>query len=429
MEEAAVFNRAGIAHHAAGRYEDALREYQKAIDLKPDHCEVFYNMGLSLLALHRMDQAQSAFDAILKIIPLNVPARYQLGKISFLKRDYQIAVDHFSIARQQNPDLFELYLNLGHCYLELNEPHEAEKYYQAALLFETDEAQVCFNLGVAAEAQSAWQRAMGYYQDALKYHPDYFEACNNIAVMMLRSQNLPQALAHFKRALAMKPGSAALQYIVDMISQDKRLEAAPTEYVKQLFDSYADLFEQHVRESLNYQIPEVLLSVFEKEKPSAKHLSVLDLGCGTGLCGPLFAPFAQKLVGVDLSENMLSLAAQKKVYDELISDDMNHFLEGKFSAFDLILAADVFVYVGRLETIFSLVSEALKPGGHFLFSVEASWSDKEFVSHSSGRFSHSQPYVQFLAQQQGLKIIEVQQVVSREQRGQPVFAFVFLLRK
>ena len=50
----------------------------------------------------------------------------------------------------------------------------------------------------------------------------------------------------------------------------------------------------------------------------SKQLDVLDAGCGTGLCGPLLAPYARRLIGVDLSEGMLALAKEKHVYDALI---------------------------------------------------------------------------------------------------------------
>ena len=55
----------------------------------------------------------------------------------------------------------------------------------------------------------------------------------------------------------------------------------------------------------------------------AHRLDVLDAGCGTGLCGALVAPFARRLLGVDLSEGMLAHAMEKSVYHELFKAKLN----------------------------------------------------------------------------------------------------------
>jgi predicted TPR repeat methyltransferase len=56
------------------------------------------------------------------------------------------------------------------------------------------------------------------------------------------------------------------------------------------------------------------------------HFDVLDAGCGTGLCGAILAPFARRLVGVDLSEGMLAHAKAKNVYHELVKAELGGLL-------------------------------------------------------------------------------------------------------
>ena len=55
-----------------------------------------------------------------------------------------------------------------------------------------------------------------------------------------------------------------------------------------------------------HQVTEAVLT----EDPRTTY-RILDLGCGTGLCGPLFKPMASTLIGIDLSEKMIAQAAQK----------------------------------------------------------------------------------------------------------------------
>ena len=81
-------------------------------------------------------------------------------------------------------------------------------------------------------------------------------------------------------------------------------------------------------ERLSYRAPALVAAMLEDSglEPS-KRLDVLDAGCGTGLCGPLVAPYARRLVGVDLSEGMLAHAKEKNVYDALMKAELTDYLQ------------------------------------------------------------------------------------------------------
>ena len=97
---------------------------------------------------------------------------------------------------------------------------------------------------------------------------------------------------------------------------------------------------------------------------------MLDAGCGTGLCGPLLAPYARRLVGVDLSEGMLALAKEKNVYDALMKSELTDYLRDHAAAFDVIVSADTLVYFGDLEDVLAAAAGALRPNGLFIFTLE-----------------------------------------------------------
>ena len=78
---------------------------------------------------------------------------------------------------------------------------------------------------------------------------------------------------------------------------------------------------------LSYRAPALVAAMLEDSGVEAsKSLDVLDAGCGTGLCGPLMAPYARRLVGVDLSAGMLAQAKEKNVYDELFKVELTAYL-------------------------------------------------------------------------------------------------------
>ena len=108
----------------------------------------------------------------------------------------------------------------------------------------------------------------------------------------------------------------------------------------------------------------------DSDVEASKSLDVLDAGCGTGLCGPLIAPYARRLVGVDLSARMLAQARARNVYDELFKGELTAYLRDSAGAFDVIVSADTLVYFGPLEDVVAAAADALRPGGRLIFTVE-----------------------------------------------------------
>jgi len=142
--------------------------------------------------------------------------------------------------------------------------------------------------------------------------------------------------------------------------------------VEELFDDYAEQFDDHLINMLHYQAPELLRLAIGREMDADEAAwDVMDLGCGTGFCGLLFRDLATNLTGVDLSEGMLEQARKREFYDELRQGDITQALADCEHAYDLIIAADVFIYVGDLSGIVDACARALRPGGRFAFTMEA----------------------------------------------------------
>ena len=173
---------------------------------------------------------------------------------------------------------------------------------------------------------------------------------------------------------------------------------APAAYVAGLFDSYADEFDSHLVGALRYQAHRQLVDQLVATcGGGARFRSALDLGCGTGLCGPLVRPMAARLTGVDLSARMIEKARSLGVYDRLEQGDIIEFLDGSEDRWDLVLAADVFIYVGDLEPVFARLERAMAEGV-FCFSVESLEGDGAGLRLlPSLRYAHSEAYLERLA--------------------------------
>ena len=175
--------------------------------------------------------------------------------------------------------------------------------------------------------------------------------------------------------------------------------------VEELFDEYAPDFEHSLVKELGYDIPALIEAALLRVAPGSPLSSSLavDLGCGTGLAGAqLRSHVSGRLIGCDLSRRMLSHAAEKGVYAQLEACDCVAFLHRHVpvASADLIVAADVLVYMRSLAPLFAAARRSLRPGGLFTFSTErcdahecgaAGW-----VERPSERIAHCAEYLRWL---------------------------------
>src|SRR5262249_47439851 len=147
----------------------------------------------------------------------------------------------------------------------------------------------------------------------------------------------------------------------------------------------------------------------------------------TGLCGLAFHDLARTLTGVDLSVRMLEKAQARQIYDKFILGDLCDALKAAPTSFDLILAADVFIYVGDLAAVFSAARSALRTGGRFVLAVET-YDGDGFVLRPSRRFAHSAAYIRALASSSGFVELALQYGVLRTEQGRSIGGAVYVLR-
>jgi predicted TPR repeat methyltransferase len=153
---------------------------------------------------------------------------------------------------------------------------------------------------------------------------------------------------------------------------------------------------------------------------------MLDLGCGTGLGGAAFRPYVDHIVGVDISPAMVAKARVKGLYDRLAVLDLQRFLHAEAQSgtqYDLVVAADVFVYVSDLVPITAAAARVLAPGGLFAFTVETQSSDG-VVLQQTLRYAHGVTHVRTAIADAGLHLAGLNHAVTRKEKGVPVPSLV-----
>lgn len=336
---------------------------------------------------------------------------------------------------------------------------QAEKLYLQSLSLVPDRPSILTNLYVVLIQQNKYDAAVLYIDKVLALNPENEAAWLHKAIWLSARKRFEEALACCDRAIAIKPDFAAalrhrgdaflalgrheearasyraalasggnaeeLRYYLAALGADAAPAASPPHLVVDLFDKYAGVFDQHLT-SLQYRAPQMLFDAVSAAAP-AEGWDIADLGCGTGLCGPLFRPIARTLTGVDLSPNMIRKAQERKVYDLLIEGEITGFLRDRAAAFDLVIAADVLIYIGDLGPVFVGARKALRRGGRFAFSVETHQGEG-FVLRPSRHYAQSLSYVRGCATNHGFVETSVTQVTLRRENDEDIAGAIVVLQ-
>lgn len=427
---AAGFNNLGTVFFAQAKLAEAVSAYQAAIDIQPNYVDAYYNLGLALDKLNRKKEAINTYQALLELSPAHPGGHFQLGCLLMQQSNYPKAAENFEAIEKDHPFHFETQTNLATSYLKMGRLNQAKDHYLKALTIMPNDLQILFNLGVINMQQGQIDAAIDFYQRAADLDADNYDVQHNLAFAYLTCKNTSAALKHYREALRLQPNNESVRHIINILTQDKTITTSPIDYVRSLFDSYADHFDAHLTKILHYQVPKHLYDAFRQAPIAIKKqsLDILDLGCGTGLCGEYFRPFAKRLVGVDISEKMLEVAAQKNLYDELVVADLVPYLADKHAQWDVVLAGDVLVYFGDLRELFKAVALALKPQGIYIFNCEISMGE-DFYMTPSGRFAHAKTYLEQLAKEAQLSTISYVKLPMRTEDKKVIEGHLFVLQK
>ncbi|EBA09935.1 methyltransferase [Sagittula stellata] len=263
-------------------------------------------------------------------------------------------------------------------------------------------------------------------EQALELAPDWAAGWFRLGEYLKAAGDIPAAADAWTRAVEADPKDPLGAGINrDLAREVPVTETLPPAFVELLFDQYAPRFERALRDRLVYRGPEEILAAL-KTAGLGRADHALDLGCGTGLMGELLRPHVTRLDGLDLSQHMLHEAEAKGVYDLLEKQNIAT-LDRRPGRYDLIVAADVFNYLGALEQPVAWAVDALRPGGLFSFTVEL--GDAPVLLRETRRFAHSRDYVETLLADAGLTVAYLAEVVLREDRGEAVRGLTVAARR
>jgi protein O-GlcNAc transferase len=411
-----------------GQLEEAVKRYEQALAIKPDYADAHYNLGNTLKELGQLDAAVKSYEQALAINSDFVEASYNLGNTLKELGQLEEAVKRYEQALAIKPDHAEAHSNLGNTLKELGQLEEAVKCYEQALAINPDYDEAYNNLGNTLKELGQLDAAVKSYEQALAINSDFVEASYNLGNTLKELGQLDAAVKSYEQALAINSDFAEAQHMINSLT-GKTSQSAPKKYVENLFNNYADKFEDSLVNHLEYAMPSVLKKIFLNYGLAKNNICLtVDLGCGTGLCGVEFRDQTEILIGIDLSNKMIAKAKEKNIYDELYINDLINGLKELDRKFDLFISSDVFVYVGDLKDLFNTVSEYATKHSLFIFSTEDEDGDS-FHLRQPGRYSHSKKYIVQLASTSGFRLEHFERSNLRKEKGQWIVGGIYMLRR
>jgi predicted TPR repeat methyltransferase len=385
-----------IRLHQAGRLAEAEAAYLGLLRTRPNDADVLHFLGLL-----RMHQGRR-------------PAAIEL-----IQRSLRILAT--------NPHAWN---NLGNLLLAEDQQEEAEAAYMRATHLSPKMAEAWFNLGVLFRRKRRPEDALKSFRNVLDSNPQFSRAYESLGLLLYRMGQPTHAADVYRKWLEVEPGNPVARHMVAATSGDQVPERAPDRYVSQVFDSFANSFDQSLK-NLDYAAPQLLAAALaERVQFGENRFDILDAGCGTGLCGVLLRSSAKTLVGVDLSAGMLAKARERKIYDQLLEAELCACMRAHPAEYDIVNCADTLVYFGAIEEAMAAARTCLRPGGLFAFTLEAEPEDstERYRLQAHGRYTHAAGYVREAVRAAGFDDPEIEAVVLRKERGLDVNGHLVIAR-
>jgi predicted TPR repeat methyltransferase len=345
--------------------------------------------------------------------------------------------------------------NLALVHQRLGRPAEALAAVERAIEAAPEDTAAWFHRGQLLQQLERPLEALPAYERVVALDASHAAAWQQRGSLLKDMGRAAEAAGCFRQALAHGGDAELNRYFLASVEPPQGTDGAaapagaPRHYVEALFDSYAEGFDEHLVGKLGYRTPWLLAQLLLEPAgsragaaasamlatPAAAQApaplrwrSALDLGCGTGLIGPLLAPHCAALDGVDLSSQMLDKARALGCYRRLSHAEIVEHLRADTERRDLVVAADVLVYLGELQPLFAAVARVLEPSGLFAFSVEeAGAATERYELRPSSRYAHGERYLRALAAAEGFEVREMRRLTLRHEQRVPIGGLLVLL--
>jgi predicted TPR repeat methyltransferase len=416
-----------MALRRLGRLDEALQHARRGSLLLPRAVPAWNALGLAALESGRLEEALAAFDAGLAAAPQH-PALclHRAMALRRLRRNEE-ALAAYALLVRAFPQAPEGWRGLADVQGALGQAQAALRSHQQARALAPHDFDVAFEHAAALLKAGQALEAARLLESLLKARENHAQAWVWLGRARLKLDDLPAARIAFERAKALDADDAGIAHF-HAAATGMLPAGVESDYIRNLFDDFADDFESTLVDQLSYDTPAQLARFLQRQGADVAS-RVLDLGCGTGLLALHVARPGRVIDGVDLSPRMLERARAKDLYRELHTAELIEFLRTVHAEWDVIAATDVFIYLADPGSSFALTLARLAPGGWFGFSIETSAGDGTELLPQTGRYRQAPARITRELSDAGFVDIAQEPVVLRQEGGKPVAGALFVARR
>lgn len=436
----------GSASGAAGLQQRAL--LQRAVDLLrdkmlddaepvllsilqrwPGQGDALHFLGVLAHQRGRSDEAIGLIRQAITALPGQPAPLNNLGNVLVETQRYDEAVQAYRDCLAAKPDQVDALNNLATMQRKRGEQAESEALCRRALDAKPDFAQAWYNLSLTLLEQGRIDEGLTAHSRAIVLWPRHLQARNAVPKALAHLGRLDEAAQLYREWLATDPDNPVIKHHLAACSGGHVPDRASDAYVEKTFDAFAATFDANLA-ALGYRAPTLVAELLHALlPPPARQLDIHDLGCGTGLCGPMVRDWARELSGCDLSQGMLDKAARRGVYDVLQHAELVSHLQANPARWDALVCADTLCYFGDLGEAMRAARAALRPRGLLVFTVEAHTSGgTPYHLQPHGRYAHRREYVQAVLADAGLHPLALREEALRMEAGKPVEGWLVAAR-
>ncbi len=423
--------RHAMQEHGAGHLDTAQALYQRVLQIQPEQADGLHLLGVLCAQRGEHDKATALISQAIALQPSEAMFHNNLGNVCIERARFDQALAHYQQAIALDPGRVDAMNNLGVLFGQTGRHAEAEQLLLKVVELAPEFADARQNLANFYLRTGSAGDAVRQCMDGLIIAPRNTALRRVLGAAYSAMGMREEAIAVYRAWLQAEPDNPVAQFHLQACTGDDVPDRAPDAYVAGVFDAFAESFDAKLG-VLSYQGPQLVAAAVARQcQPAQRQFDVLDGGCGTGLCGPLMAPYARRLDGVDLSQRMLRKAALRGVYDGLFCGELVAFLQAHGSSYDLIVSVDTLCYFGAVDAFALAAAAALRHAGLLVFTVEAhedADAEPDYRLHQHGRYSHRRRYVEAALRRAGFAAPEMQAVVLRTEAAQPVHGWLVSAR-
>lgn len=396
---------------------------QQAIDLAKQH----HRAG-------RLSEAESLYQHILQSDPNHPVALHLLGVTAHQAGKNEVAVELISKALAIKPDYTEAHNNHGLALRDLGKREEAVASFQRALAIKPDSAETHSNLGLALHGMGQLEKAIISYHKALVINPDFSRAHYNLGQSLMTRGDREGAISCFEEVLKLDAGDlrAGAEFSLAHLGVLQAPARTPETHMKEYYKSRTWWWRQLGTgddQADDYQGHALMSEALKVALKGRTHLAILDGGCGTGILGRFLRPYASHLDGIDLSPEMLEVARQEGLYDNLVEGELGHCLSQGDQRYQVVVSAAVLIHFSTLNVIFSKIWDALDNEGTLALTLFVDDECEDFAIQSSGFFAHNPDYVKRVGLDSGFALTHEEHGVHELLDAQEVTGAVYVFEK